>query len=134
LRCIADITCETDQPYWIKRDDFLQYVDRVDLFRRETRELKAAYLSRWFHRTPDGTLSFTLPAFYLEKGYALFINGRHRTSLLFRYLDLIPMSLAEIDNESHSTLARIVSRELQPGEPFNLPDLPFCKVIHRGVA
>jgi hypothetical protein len=125
LRCIADITTATDRPFWIKRTEFLECVDGSDFACRDSLEIRHAYLGGWFYRTPAGHMSFNLPAFYLERSIARFINGRHRTALLLQYMEVVPMVLTQSDDKSISLLKSLVSRSLEPDEVFELPDLPI---------
>ena len=81
----------------------------------------------WFYTSSDGVRYFNLPAFFLKGGRAKFINGRHRTALLLDHLELLPMALTQMDDESAAVLERIVQRALNLGEVLNLPDLPVLE-------
>jgi hypothetical protein len=99
-------------------------VDAKDFACRESAIVQDYYLADWFY-CENGQRFFNLPAFYLKKGCAFFINGRHRTVVLARYLELLPMALTQIDNESEGLLERLVERPLADGDPIVLPDLPI---------
>ena len=99
-------------------------VDPEDFACRESQSVEDYYRADWFYFEPEGPF-FSPPAFYLKRGRAFFINGRHRTVLLARHLELLPMALTQIDDASEPTLARIVERPLADGDPIVLPDLPI---------
>ena len=128
LLCKAEIAAESDRPFWIKGVELLLRVDQEDFACRES-QIKPVYLANWFYSTTGGERRFLLPAFYLKRGRVYFVNGRHRTALLLDHLDLLPMSLADVDVDSCAILARIVDKELDPEEQFELPDLPIVDSI-----
>ena len=107
----------------------MQCVDLDDLACRESQEVVDCYLSGWFSREKKGELYFNPPAFYLENGRALFINGRHRAILLSRYLEILPMALTQVDTISQNVLGEIIEREIELEEVFQLPDLPIREAI-----
>jgi len=128
MQCRVDTTAALDRPFLIKREGFMRCVDQEDLACREVANVENRYLAEWFYER-NGARFFNLPAFYLKKQRAFFINGRHRTVLLARYLDRLPMALAQIDQESESTLQSLVDRPLSNGEVIFLPDLPIAGAI-----
>ena len=129
MKCKLDLTTHSDMPYWVNWIAFMRHVDREDLARRESKKVVDCYLSSWFHRGQNGIYFFNPPAFYLDKGQALFINGRHRTVLLSRYLEVLPMALTQMDSASESVLREIVQGGIDLDEVFVLPDLPMRDVI-----
>ena len=128
MQCRVDITAARDKPYLIRREEFMQCVDRADFACRESATIQDCYLAAWFHWI-NGERFFNLPAFYLSKRRAFFINGRHRTVLLSRYMDRLPMALTDIDRESKPTLQALVDCSLSEGEVIFLPDLPIVEAI-----
>lgn len=123
MKCRVALTAEGDRPYWIRRDAFQRCVDHENLACRDSTTVENFYLSNWFHEN-GGLIYFSVPAFYLEQGRAYFINGRHRTVLLSRYLALLPMALTQVDTRSAATLEQIAERAIALDESFDLPDLP----------
>ena len=128
MQCRVDITAAGDRPFLIKREEFMHCVDEKDLACRDSATVLDQYLATWFHWN-DGECFFNLPAFYLRNGRALFINGRHRTILLSRHLDRLPMALTQLDHASESTLENLVARPLSEGEVIFLPDLPIVEAM-----
>ena len=123
-----------DAFYLIKVDEFMQVVDQADLAQRNSRNIESAYHKHWLSLCPDGSYLFHAPQFYLTKGVAKFINGRHRTLLLCQHLDEIPMALTNMDGHpiwtahphqsSADSLSHMFIHELSGQEMFTFPDLP----------
>ena len=113
-----------DKFYLIKMDAFMSIVDQWDLAQRESQTIEDAYHEYWFSGCSNGCRLFHAPEFYLEKGIAKFINGRHRTLVLSRHLEEAPMALTNMDNHSEITLQNISIRALTGDEVFDFPDLP----------
>jgi len=110
-------------------------VDQSDLATRNSLEIENAYHEHWFSLRPDGSYLFHAPEFYLNKGVAKFINGRHRTLLLSQHLANIPMALTNMDGypihaahphqSSTDILTKISVCKLTGKETFCFPDLPL---------
>ena len=133
MDCRISVTKASDKPYLVKSEEFMRYVDQDDLACRESDIVQNVYLADWFYYA-SGQRYFYLPTFFLDGGRPFFINGRHRTILLSRYLDLLPMAFAQIPltqmgPDSQSVLERLVYRELMEGELIDLPDLPIVDAI-----
>jgi hypothetical protein len=97
VNCKIDLTVPSDRPYWVKWAEFERCVAEGDLASRESGKIEDWYLSKWFVRSADGDVLFSLPAFYLQESRAYFINGRHRSLLMSRYLEVIPMAVTQMD-------------------------------------
>lgn len=133
MDCRVSITAALDRPYLVKREEFMRCVDQNDLACRESDIVQNVYLTDWVYNA-NGYCYFKLPTFFLMEGRAFFINGRHRTILLSRFLDLLPMAFApdplfQMDSHGQSVLDRLVHRELIEGELIVLPDLPIVDAI-----
>lgn len=123
-----------DRHLLIDIQSFMEIVDEYDLSLRKSAEIVDAYHEHWFESIADGIHEFNPPVFYLQKGVAKFINGRHRTLLLQRNMTTIPMALANMDGFptfmkkpdrlSEETLKRILVKSLEGHEVFDFPDLP----------
>jgi hypothetical protein len=131
MQCRVDITAAWDRPFLIKREEFMRCVDTENFACRDSATVQDRYLAAWFHWI-DGECFLNLPAFYLRNGRVFFINGRHRTVLLSRHLDRLPMALTQIDRESEPTLEALINRPLSEGEGILLPDLPIVEAISDG--
>lgn len=125
MKCRLNLTTTWDKAYWIKRDALMSIGN--DLAIRESAHVADFYLAGWFHRGPDDVLSFNPPAFYFNQGAILFINGRHRTVLLSRYMDRIPMALTRPDQHDDPTMQLISAGGIDPAELITLPDLPIVE-------
>lgn len=119
-----------DKHYLIDVKKFMRVVDPDDLECRDSKIIHDSYHEHWFR----GQL-FLPPVFYLTKGVARFINGRHRTLVMIKHMDQIPMALANMDGypnftETPHQLSRKVLRHislarLNGKEEFIFPDLPI---------
>jgi len=117
----------TDEPFWISKDAFRAYFDQHDFnFYREAEVVHLAYRRDWFIDL-NGVSKFVLPIVTFIGSKTQFINGRHRTIVLFPHLAELPIALAT----THLSPSQIALREAIPkrplylSEPMNLPDLPF---------
>lgn len=123
-----------DEFYLIRAESFFRIVNTWDLAQRNSGSIEDAYHEHWFCKNENGSFAFHAPEFYLRKGTASFINGRHRTLLLRRHLEEFPMALTNMDGypvyssqptqESVQTLHQISIRKLTGKEIFDFPDLP----------
>ena len=124
MKCKIDITAITDVAAWISRKTFMANVDPEDLTCRESEDVADWYHPDWFRPDENGYLCFTPPAFEFRGGRLRGINGRHRTVLLFRHMDFIPMLLVLPNRWPREKLAEIIMREIGNTEIVELPDLP----------
>jgi hypothetical protein len=137
VRCRAGLTGNWDKPYWVKSREFMACVDKHDFECRDSKVVLNLYSAEWFTPEQGDLYCYYLPTFYLENGHALFINGRHRTALLSKHLDLLPMALmirdengwavkdGPLDEGSQITFKNVLHRELALDEIFVLPDMPL---------
>lgn len=123
-----------DAFYLIKTAEFMRIVDQYDLAQRNSKNIESAYHEYWLSPCADGSYLFHAPQFYLTKGVAKFINGRHRTMLLSQHLTEIPMALTNMDGypiwaanphrTSADSLSQMSVRKLTEKDIFTFPDLP----------
>ncbi len=130
MKCRVEIEQKWDKYYWVIWEKFTKYLKPGDLECRESLEVEDYYLYDWFEDENDGVRCFKLPKFHLKNGQANFINGRHRAVLLSRQpdCDVVLMTLTNfdpIDSISEKVLTKIVKREIETEEIFDLPDLGF---------
>lgn len=104
-------------------------VDLADLACRESESVFDWYHADWFYRDSVGTLHFTPPAFEFRNGRLLGINGRHRTVLLCRHLEVFPMLLVLPDTWPKDKFTEIVQKQIKEIDPVELPDLPVNGII-----
>ncbi len=113
----------------------MRVIDQSDLAQRNSQDIKNVYHKHWLSDCQDGRYVFDAPQFYLTKGVARFINGRHRTLLLIKHLTEIPMALTGMDGYpiwathphqlSINSLNQMSVRKLTGQEIFTFPDLPI---------
>ena len=138
MRCKPLINGENlgDTGYWVRTQTFLEYVDKKDFYGGlQANEIEPFYIDEWFDRRDPKNVFFVLPTFYLQDGSVFFINGRHRTALLARFLGLLPLALTtpDIDGRPNSgvqlhamsqvAFTSFMVRPIVMDEPFDLPDL-----------
>lgn len=121
MNCTLGLTADGDRAYWIRRDALIACDN--DLHMRASAVVEDFYSAECFAVWPDGLRRFTPAAFYLQNDTVLFIGGRHRTVVLSRYMDLLPMTLTK-PQQDHPVFRRLAVREILMDEVIWLPDLP----------
>ncbi|EJV9415944.1 hypothetical protein BOO22_21100 [Vibrio cidicii] len=76
-----------DKYFVLSREVFFDYVDLEDFECRKSNTIEPAYHRHWF----EAETMFLPPIMYFKDGKIRFINGRHRTALLFDHLSEIPV-------------------------------------------
>ena len=124
-----------DELYLIEVKELMAIIDAKDLAQRKSEIIEDAYHVHWLTPCADGSYQFHAPEFYLTKGIVKFINGRHRTLLLVKHLEYIPMALTNMDGfppfatgprpESLKALAKISVQRLTDNEILEFPELPI---------
>jgi hypothetical protein len=123
----------TDRPYWVSREAFFKYFDQADFHCRDVENVTSSYLSDWFDVWRDGIRRFKVPAVYFVTTSAdtrtEFVSGRHRTAVLLRFLDKVPLSFTPTVDKNPAFFSRLVIRPIEADELFSLPDLPICEKL-----
>lgn len=126
-------TTDSDRLILVRSDTFLQCVDKLDFECRSSEVINDLYQRSWFFSYNDEPY-FIPPAIYILNGKILFLNGRHRTTLLARHLEVFPVLVGNLDMDhcgrtaresSLEMLEKIKLGEIQEHSNFNLPDLDF---------
>lgn len=104
-------------------------VDTADLARRDAENVFNWYHPGWFWIDDNGELYFAPPAYEFRSGHLLGINGRHRTILLYRHLEVIPMLFVRPRIWPKEKLNEIIQQEINEGEVVELPDLPINEAL-----
>ncbi|MDG9672099.1 hypothetical protein ONV78_30480 [Hahella sp. CR1] len=125
-------TAATDRLILANAEKLISFTDRADLLCRNSQRIDDAYHKDWFFEF-NGESYFTPPAVYIQEGVIKFINGRHRTILLARYLTLFPVLVGHLDLDHHGGVPRqesidalneIMTSEFEEHATFsNLPEL-----------
>ena len=119
----AMATAGTDEIFWLTKAKFLEFFDQHDFnFYREVKKVEPYYLNDWFYQN-SGVNYFCVPTVLFSRGVTQFINGRHRTAVIFNEIDIIPMAFAE--RAAQSFAKSIGLMKLKNNEQFVLPKLPL---------
>lgn len=119
------ITANSDRIFLVRAADLVNYFDEHDLACRDSDTILDYYHPNWFDQDDEDGSFFTPPAFYFKNGRVIFINGRHRTLLLIKYLRFLPVLLTKSDAHNLHMISQISEKELDEGFEFHLPALPF---------
>ena len=92
MHCMPSVGLKIDMPFWVSKADFFQYFDQSDFLCRNVQNVADAYLDDWFHMDTSENRCFSLPLVSVNFGTTQFISGRHRTAVLLRHLDRVPLS------------------------------------------
>lgn len=124
--------CGWDRLIVVDSEKFMVCVDKENLECRDSQVVENAYHRDWFYES-DGSIYFYLPVVQILDGVITFINGRHRTILLSRFLEAFPVAVGSIDAchvggrimpRSIESYGFIKLREFDESSFFTLPDLP----------
>ncbi|WP_133468027.1 hypothetical protein [Paraglaciecola marina] len=116
-----------DRYYVLNRDYFNEYVDKEDFNCRKSLSIEQAYHKNWF----EVENKFLPPILFFYNGKLQFINGRHRTALLFEFLSEIPViflspdaKLRITDDEVRFNLGLLnkIAKPMESAQCFEFPD------------
>ena len=122
MRCYAELSLDSDKPFWVTRKVLLEHFNQQDLLCRESNKVTSAYLKDWFCPPVGGIARFKLPTVQFIAGRTQFINGRHRTAVLLRYLEHVPIAFALATN-GRELDGWPPLRPLDLNQHIDLPDL-----------
>lgn len=132
MHCKLEVNLDTDIPYWVEVSSFLNNFDQSDFKIREVQNVTDAYLKDWFYDNSNGDCCFLIPPVNVHGGVTQFISGRHRTAVLLKHLDRLPLSfdsrdLSESDKKWIESVAfQLIDLEV---EVIELPDLPIKEAL-----
>lgn len=131
LRCYPAVGLDTDHPFWVSKSSFNRHFDQTDFMCRSVHNVVDAYLANWFHRDAAGKRYFTLPPVSVIRGSTQFISGRHRTAVLLRHLEQVPLSFdfRHILDADRTWLQSVVTAPIDLSTEIALPDLPVKVVL-----
>jgi hypothetical protein len=114
------------KPFWVTKSSFYSNFNQQDFLCREVKNVTDAYLAEWFHVNTQGERFFNLPPVSVNSQDTQFISGRHRTAVLIRHLDVLPLSFdfRYLSMENKAWLLSIVAGPIVTGTAIELPDLP----------
>ena len=126
---------ETDDGFFtITRQAFHLNVDTNDFVCRKVRDIEHVFSVDWFDEGEP--LHFHPPICFIKNGKIKFINGRHRTELLLKYLEKIPViflshkasAFSSVDEQLKiKEMIERICEPLKSGTSFNFPELPLRK-------
>lgn len=127
VRCYLTVDLYSDAPFWVSRSSFKSHFDRDDFRCREILDVTDAYLNDWFFKEEGGLLRFLIPPIGVYKGRTQFISGRHRTAVLLRHLEKIPLSFDTrmISSSDRHWVESVVDSPINLCVAVDLPDLPI---------
>ena len=128
MRCLPELSLNTDIPFWVARGVLLERFDQDDLLCRESQDVTPAYLADWFYTPEDGITRFKLPTVQFIAGRTQFINGRHRTAVLLPYLESLPLAFA-LSGNGRELLRQFALVPLALTDYIDLPDLPMVESL-----
>jgi hypothetical protein len=123
MNCIPELTLESDRAFWVSRDLFEREFDQRDFRCRDSQEIDVNYSKHWIYEDSHGTLWFRVPTVHIVSGATQFINGRHRTAVLFGQIDRIPVAFA--GGLAQDMASRLELEPVSMNGPIELPDLPI---------
>lgn len=117
----------TDIPYWVAKDTFLSRFDMDDFACRDVGNVVDAYLADWFETDSSRERRFRIPPVSVHGGSTQFIGGRHRTAVLLKHLDAIPLSFdtRDMSHSDNAWVCSVVSSRIDLSLEIDLPDLPI---------
>lgn len=127
MRCLPQVQLDTDIPYWVSRASFLQHFDQTDFLIRNVKDVVNAYLEDWFCVDAEGTRRYKIPPVGVYRGRTQFISGRHRTAVLLKYLDRVPLSFdtRNVTDTDRVWIDSVVAARIETDTVIELPDLPI---------
>ena len=128
MHCRPWINQVSDRPCWVSREIFFKYFDQADFSNRDCSEVERRYLSDWFKKIDSEFLHFELPTVQFVGGTTQFINGRHRTAVLIKYLNDLPLALASPLDQQQDFPSEVIRRQMLLTEVFEIPELPILDI------
>lgn len=123
--CFAYTVTNLDTAYWVPVADFVRHFDQNDLINnRNAKTVIDAYSTEWFYSKPDGTLHYELPTIHIVLGKTQFISGRHRTSVLLKHIDPMPMAFCQ---NALPLASELELEKMDLSKIIMLPSLPMRK-------
>lgn len=117
------VTAACDKVYWVTKSEFEAHFDQHDFVEnRDVRQVSKYYLEDWFCDV-DGAIHFLVPTVQFVNGYTQFINGRHRTAVIYSVTDRAPIAFPKGASQEFANSSGFV--ELALDERIELPDFPI---------
>ena len=132
MRCRLLVNLDTDIPFWVSLESFLNNFDQNDFHMRKVQNVADAYLESWFCNDTNGNRCFIIPPVSVHDGITQFISERHRTAVLMRHLKELPLSfdsrfISETDKQWIDSVAfRPIDLD---ADVVELPELPIKQTL-----
>jgi len=126
VRCFPYVE-ETDAPCWVIKYFFFKNFDQNDFLCRHIKNVDDAYLADWFHNGSHQTRFFKIPPVPVHNRKTQFISGRHRTAVLLRHLERVPLAFAmrNIGDADKAWIESVADAPIETEALIDLPDLPI---------
>ena len=126
MRCFPAVGLVSDKPFWVTKASFYSNFNLQDFLCREVKNVTDAYLAKWFHVNAQGERFLNLPPVSVNSQVTQFISGRHRTAVLIKHLDVLPLSFdfRFLSTEDKAWFLSIVAGPIVMDTGIELPDLP----------
>jgi hypothetical protein len=94
---------------------------------RDVEHVVDAYLEEWFYSDASGNRHFLIPPVSVRQKVTQFISGRHRTAVLLRHLDSVPLAFDSrfTTKEEEDWVWSIASGPVNKSVQLELPDFPI---------
>lgn len=128
MQCRLAVNLSTDMPFWVDIESFQKNFNQQDFHIREVQNVTDAYLEKWFYIDSNGNRCFLIPPVAVHGGVTEFISGRHRTAVLIRHMDILPLSFdfRFITDADKQWISSVTSGPIDlDTEMVVLPDLPI---------
>ena len=131
MRCLPAVNLDTDVAFWISKTSFFRHFDQQDFMCRNVGDVVDAYLEEWFHSDSNGSRFFLIPPVSVRHKITQFISGRHRTAVLLRHLEQVPLSFDSrfTTSDDEDWIWSIASGQIENDVHIELPDLPIRAVL-----
>jgi hypothetical protein len=124
----------SDRLILVNAIELFNHADPVDLKCRNSGVIQDSYHADWFFEF-NGRNYFEPPPVNIEDGIIKFIDDRHRSILLSRHLDAVPLLIGNLDKDhrggtatekSIEALSKITVKQFPEHSVFNnMPELGF---------
>ena len=125
MNCSFATTIESDKAFWVPRDIFENEFNQHDFQFRDTQKIEKNYATHWFYEDDAGNVRFLIPTVQIVSGATQFINGRHRTAVLFSEMKKVPIAFTL--GEAQKLASRLGLVALVENESFEIPDMPIVE-------
>jgi hypothetical protein len=131
MRCLPAVGLDTNVPLWISKSSFFRHFDQQDFMCRDVQQVVDASWTSGFHSDGSGNRFFHIPPVAVRHKATQFISGQHRTAVLLRHLEIVPLAFDSrfTTSDEEEWVWSIASGPIEQGVHMELPDLPIGAVL-----